>query len=137
MFGIGEYTFAPWKVAVSGLHAAANFQLVPPVSDRPVVLDDTCYLLPFAEGRHAAVAAALLRSDPVSDLLTALMFSDSKRPVTKKLLQRIDLAAAATAVSGPELAARASELLKAAVSIADVESFCASHLQSGQLELSA
>jgi len=30
MFGIGEYTFAPWKVAVSGLHAAANFQLVPP-----------------------------------------------------------------------------------------------------------
>jgi hypothetical protein len=137
MFGIGEYTFAPWKVAVSRLHAAANFQLVPPVGDRPVVLDDTCYLLPFAEGRHAAVAAALLRSDPVSDLLTALVFSDSKRPVTKKLLQRIDLVAAAAAVSVPELAVRASELLKTAVSLADVESFCATHLQSGRLELSA
>ncbi len=137
MFGIGEYTFAPWKVAVSGLHAAAKFQLLRPVGDRPVVLDDTCYLLPFADGRHAAIAAALLRSEPVSDLLTALMFSDSKRPVTKKLLQRIDLAAAATAVSPLELAARASELLNVAVTVADVESFCAAQFQSGQLDLSA
>jgi len=91
----------------------------------------------FAEGRDAAVAAALLRSEPVSDLLTALMFSDSKRPVTKKLLQRIDLAAVATAVSAPDLAAAASELLTAPVSVEDVESFRVTQLRSGQLELSA
>jgi hypothetical protein len=137
MFGIGEYTFAPWKVAVSGLHAGANFRLVPPVGDRPVVLDDTCYLLPFAEGRHAAIAAALLQSDLVSDLLRSLMFSDSKRPVTKKLLQRIDLATAATAVGPPELAVRASELLDASVAVRDVDAFCAAQFKSGQLELSA
>lgn len=137
MFGIGDYTFAPWKVGVSGLHAAARFQLLGPVHGRPVVLDDTCYLLPFDDGRAAAIATVVLNSQAVRDLLTALMFPDSKRPVTKKLLQRIDLEAATTSASAAELAAAASALLKDEVSVQDVERFRSSDVASGQLDLSA
>lgn len=135
MFGIGDYTFSPWKVAVSGLHPTGNFQLLGPVAGRPVVLDDTCYLLAFSAGRDAAIAAALLRSTPVADLLSSLMFSDSKRPVTKKLLQRIDLAAVAGAVPHALTASAASEILREEVSVADVERFVA-HFACGQLDLS-
>jgi hypothetical protein len=137
MFGIGPYTLTPWKVAVSGLHAAANFQLVGPLAQRPVVLDDTCYLLPFAEGRSAAIVAALLLSAPVKDLLSSLLFSDSKRPVTKKLLQRINLAAVADAVALEETASVASELLREHVSTEDVECFRDREFACGQLNLSA
>jgi hypothetical protein len=91
VFGVGPYAFAPYKVAVSGLHKTPEFRLVPPVGGRPVILDDTCYLLPFDDPVEAAAAVALLRSAPVADLLRALAFRDAKRPVTKRLLQRIDL----------------------------------------------
>ena len=93
IFGVGPYSFAPWKVAVSGLHAAANFRLVPPSTGRPVVLDDTCYFLPFEQPEEAVVVHALLSSTGTRALLKALMFEQAKRPVTKKLLQQVDLLA--------------------------------------------
>ena len=93
MFGIGPYTFAPWKVAVSGLHKAPRFRLVGPSEGRPVLLDDTSYFLPCESAAEAAVLLGALTSDAASLLLKSLLFADAKRPVTKKLLQRIDLAA--------------------------------------------
>jgi predicted RNA methylase len=93
MFGIGPYTFAPWKVAVSGLHKAPRFLLVGPSEGRPVLFDDTCYFLPCKSAAEAAVLLAALRSEAVTLLLESLLFADAKRPVTKKMLQRIDLAA--------------------------------------------
>ena len=57
------------------------------------MLDDTCYLLPCQTAVEAAVLAALC-NDPVAlELIRALSFPDAKRPVTKGLLQRIDLSA--------------------------------------------
>lgn len=94
VFGVGEYTFTPFKIAVSGLHKQPRFRLVGPIDDRPVVLDDTCYLLPCDTPEEAALTMALLHQPVVRDLINGLIFTDSKRPVTKKLLQRIDLAAA-------------------------------------------
>ena len=91
MFGHGEYTFAPYKVAVSGLHKEPVFRLLGPMDGKPVVLDDTCYFLSFRDGREAAVVWALLNSEPCRDLIESLVFWDSKRPLTKKLLARIDL----------------------------------------------
>lgn len=91
VFGHGEYTFAPYKVAVSGLHKEPVFRLVPPLNDQPVVLDDTCYLLPFEDLTEAAVVTAILNSPECIALIDSLVFWDSKRPITKKLLSRLDL----------------------------------------------
>ncbi|MDE0115336.1 MAG: N-6 DNA methylase [bacterium] len=93
MFGIGPYTFAPWKVAASGLHKAPRFQLVGPSEDRPVLFDDTSYFLPCESAAEAALILSALTSEAAALLLKSLLFADAKRPVTKKLLQRIDLAA--------------------------------------------
>lgn len=93
MFGIGPYTFTPWKVAVSGLHKAPRFQLVGPSEGRPVLFDDTSYFLPCQSAAEAAILLGTLTSEAATLLLKSLLFVDAKRPVTKKLLQRIDLAA--------------------------------------------
>lgn len=91
MFGIGPYTFAPWKVAISGLHKVPAFRLIGPVNTKPIVLDDTCYLLPFDERGDALAALVALNLPPARDLLSALTFVDSKRPITKRLLKRVAL----------------------------------------------
>ncbi|HEY0169291.1 MAG TPA: hypothetical protein VGB75_19790 [Jatrophihabitans sp.] len=96
VFGIGPYSFSPFKVAVSGLHKQAEFRLVCPTADgRPVVFDDTCYFLSFDSAEEASLVASLLRSKPAQATIGALAFWDSKRPITKRLLQRLDLAAIA------------------------------------------
>lgn len=91
VFGHGPYTFAPYKVAVSGLHKDPVFRLVTPMDDQPVVLDDTCYMLPFEDPTEAAVVTTILNSESCMALIDSLVFRDSKRPITKKLLARLDL----------------------------------------------
>lgn len=111
VFGIGDYSFAPYKVAVSGLHKAAEFRLVGPIDGKPVFFDDTCYLLPFDNALEAAIVASLLQSDPARDFFRSLAFWDAKRPITKKLLQRIDLVAVAEMVDMVELVATTQKTL--------------------------
>ncbi|MEW9511819.1 SAM-dependent methyltransferase [Streptomyces bacillaris] len=91
IFGLGDYTFSPYKVAISGLHKSLEFRAIGPINGKPVVFDDTCYILSFADGIECAVVAALLSSEPATQLLASMVFTDAKRPVTKKLLQRVDL----------------------------------------------
>jgi hypothetical protein len=95
LFGIGEYAFAPWKVAVSGLHRPALFQVVGPFRDKPVFLDDTCNYLPFENAASARLVAEVLNSAPCQRFLQSLIFSGSKRPITVELLQRLNLIAIA------------------------------------------
>ncbi|MYF19184.1 MAG: hypothetical protein F4218_00700 [Synechococcus sp. SB0677_bin_5] len=45
IFGVGDYTFAPWKVAVSGFYQIPRFVKVGPTGGKPVVFDDTVYFL--------------------------------------------------------------------------------------------
>ncbi len=94
VFGLGPYSFAPWKVAVSGFHSEPHFRLIGPNGGRPVFFDDTCYLLPFADEASACIAFSVLTSPVVSRFLSATKYPGAKRPITKKLLQRIDLRAA-------------------------------------------
>ena len=91
LFGIGDYAFAPWKVAVSGLHRTARFQVVGPFQNKPVFLDDTCYFLPFENQAQAQLIADILNSPPCQQFIHALLFDDSKRPITVELLQRLNL----------------------------------------------
>jgi hypothetical protein len=93
MFGVGDYSFAPHKVAVSGLHKAPRFRQVGPVDGRPTLLDDTCYFLPCRTPEQAAILEEALNEPAALELIRALSFRDAKRPVTKALLQRIDLKA--------------------------------------------
>ncbi|OJW05729.1 MAG: hypothetical protein BGO49_26865 [Planctomycetales bacterium 71-10] len=107
LFGVGPYAFATSKVAVAGIHRPTRFRAIGPVDGRPVVLDDTCYLLPCRSAEEAAVLAALGNDPAVLALLRALAPADSKRPVTKSLLRSIDLAAVLARADRPALIARA------------------------------
>lgn len=93
VFGVGPYSFAPWKVAVSGLHASLRFQVVGPHEGRPVLFDDTCYFLPFADEATARTAHERLSSADAQRFFRARLFPDAKRPVTQKLLGAFDLGA--------------------------------------------
>jgi hypothetical protein len=99
IFGIGDYSFKLYKIAMSGLYKSSHFTLLPPIAGRPVMLDDTCYLLGFDGLGKAAVALGLLNSQAVKDFLESIVFSDSKRPYTKDVLMRIDLRKVASIVS--------------------------------------
>lgn len=103
IFGIGDYSFKPYKVAMSGLYKTSTFSLLAPVDGKPVMLDDTCYLLGFDTLGPAIVALALLNSQPVQDFLKSIVFPDSKRPYTKDLLMRIDLREVARLVSAVDV----------------------------------
>lgn len=91
VFGVGGYTFQPWKVAISGFYKQTCFSLIPPYKQRPVMVDDATYFLGFQTEREAYFIAKLLNSVPAQDFLKALAFMDAKRPITVDLLRRLDL----------------------------------------------
>jgi len=95
IFGVGHYSFAPWKVAISGLYKSFRFVIVPPQNGRPVMLDDTCYFVSCSSESEAELVCMLLNSDPCQEFLKSLVFSDSKRPITTDILRRISLTAIA------------------------------------------
>jgi hypothetical protein len=95
IFGIGDYSFAPWKVGISGLHRAPHFALVAPADGKPVLFDDTCYFLPFDDEGEARITAEILNSRECLEFLACLSFTDSKRPITAELLQRLNIRALA------------------------------------------
>jgi hypothetical protein len=95
MFGIGEYTFAPWKVAISGFYKEINFRVVGPHLDKPVVLDDTCYFILCLTEQEAFYIADILNSDVAKEFYSAFIFWDDKRPITADILKRLDLLALA------------------------------------------
>lgn len=107
MFGVGAYTFAPYKVAVSSLHREPRFRVLGPVEGRPMVLDDTCYFVPCDSLMQAAVVAALLSNDDAIALRRSLSHPTAKRAVTKKTLQALDLRAILRRCDLDELADRA------------------------------
>ncbi|HLG16204.1 MAG TPA: SAM-dependent DNA methyltransferase [Blastocatellia bacterium] len=92
VFGVGDYTFSPWKVAISGLYKNCKFSVIGEYRNQPVVLDDTCYFIPCRSEQEAAFACRLLNSEPARRFLHSLVFFDAKRPVTIDVLNRIDLA---------------------------------------------
>lgn len=91
VFGIGEYSFKPYKVVVSALYKSINFVLVSPHEGKPIMLDDTCYQLGFDTFEEAKCIYDALQSDEIQSLLKSLIFKDAKRVVTKGLLMRLDL----------------------------------------------
>jgi hypothetical protein len=95
IFGVGPYSFAPWKVAISGLYKRLDFVQVPPFQGHPVVFDDTCYFFPCQSEEECHTLYELVTSRPAQEFLSALVFWDAKRPITARLLNLLDLAALA------------------------------------------
>ena len=91
IFGVGSYSFAPWKVAISGLYKRLYFRCIGPENGKSVVLDDTCYFLPFQNENDAMILVDLLNSESATGFFHSLIFWDSKRPITAQILASLDL----------------------------------------------
>lgn len=91
MFGIGAYSFAPWKVGIAGLYKKLDFKVIGPCCGKPIVLDDTGYFIPCHSRDEAELVAFLLNSEPAREFYAAFTFWDVKRPITVDLLRRLDL----------------------------------------------
>ena len=91
VFGVGEYSFSPWKVAISGFYRNLEFKIVTPWKGKPVVLDDTCYFLPCETLGEARTLATLLNSTEARGYFRSFIFWDAKRPITASLLASLDL----------------------------------------------
>ncbi len=91
VFGIGSYSFAPWKVAISGLYKNISFVAAPPSGGKPVMVDDTCYSIPCQSQKEAELILDLISSITAKAFLNSLIFSDSKRPITIDVLRRLSI----------------------------------------------
>ncbi len=90
-FGVGAYSFSPWKVAISGLYKELRFVKVSEFEERPIVLDDTCYSFACQTESECDLLFDMLSSDLTRDFLSAFIFWDTKRPITAEILNRLDL----------------------------------------------
>jgi len=91
IFGIGPYTFSPWKIAISGFHKKLQFQLIGPIDDKPVVFDDTCYFLPINNMEEAVIWFSLLTHPKSIVFFNSLIYWRAKRPITKQILQQLNI----------------------------------------------
>lgn len=112
IFGIGPYSFAPFKVIVSGLHKTPVFTVLGPDRGKPVMCDDTCYMLPFHSAAEAARVGAALNHPLAQKFLGSVVFWDAKRPITKGLLKRVDVDALLAAIPEPELKSEIGVILE-------------------------
>lgn len=91
IFGIGDYSFAPWKVAISGFYKKIQFRVIGSYENKPIVLDDTCYFIPCISESEANKYCSLLNSKIAREFLEAYIFLDAKRPITVDVLQKLNL----------------------------------------------
>ena len=89
MFGIGDYSYSPYKVGVSGFYKKPFFSVLCPEAGKPVMTDDTSYFICFQTYDMAYVSMLILNSNLVQQYLMNIAFLDAKRPYTKKVLSRL------------------------------------------------
>jgi hypothetical protein len=91
IFGVGCYTFSPFKIAISGLYKKLNFQLISPYQSQPVIFDDTVYFLSFDDLDTAQKTLQLLNSSLARAFYSSLIFWDEKRPIKTRILNSLNL----------------------------------------------
>ena len=111
IFGIGDYSFAPYKVIVSGLYKHTYFSYFGGI-EKPYMADDTCYILPFQDRETAIITQSILNHKSTQAFIRSILFEDAKRVISKDLLERIDLIAAARKIGHKELNISSNELEK-------------------------
>lgn len=103
MFGIGSYSYARYKVGISGFYKQPLFSVLSSPDGKPVMTDDTSYFICFDSYDMAYVAMLILNSKRVQSFLKSIAFIDSKRPYTKKVLARLDFSKICKALSYSDL----------------------------------
>jgi hypothetical protein len=101
MFGVGDYSFGKYKVGISGFYKDPRFALL--TGDKAIMMDDTCYFINLDSYDEAYTIMLLLNSPKVQQFIKGISFVDSKRPYTKKVLERIDFSKAFESVTFTEL----------------------------------
>ncbi|MHA1308402.1 MAG: methyltransferase [Candidatus Heimdallarchaeota archaeon] len=91
IFGIGDYAFKSFKVAIAGFYKTPYFALLQPIENKPVIVDDTCYYLGFETYSEALFVATALNSKLSLEFFESIVFLDAKRPFTKEMLMRLDV----------------------------------------------
>lgn len=91
IFGVGDYTFKPWKVAISSLYKNLKFTKIGVFKNKPIVLDDTCYMLGVDSEAEADLILTILESDIAKSFINSLIFEDNKRIITASILNRMNL----------------------------------------------
>jgi hypothetical protein len=110
IFGVGDYSFRPFKVCISGLYKQFRFNLILPDHNKPLMLDDTCYFLGFDSLSYAAYTQVILNSEQSKKFLRSITFPDAKRTFTKEVLMRIDLRELSEHITKEEVAVAVAEL---------------------------
>ena len=96
VFGVGDYSFKPWKIAICGLYKLLNFKMVGPIENKAAIFDDTVYFISFDSEDEARAALAYLQKTEVKALFNSLIFWDDKRPVKTGILNILKWNAGAT-----------------------------------------
>mgnify|MGYP003519551410 len=91
IFGVGSYTFAPWKIAICSLYKNLKFRLIGQAQSKPIVFDDTIYFLSFENYEEAKDVFDFLLSENVQRFLSALIFWDEKRPIKTSILNNLKI----------------------------------------------
>lgn len=91
IFSIGDYSFYPFKIAISGLYKKINFKMIYPIDEKPVMVDDTCNFISCKNESEAHIIFSLLTDEKTRLFLESIIFWDSKRPITTEILNSIDL----------------------------------------------
>lgn len=93
VFGVGEYSFKPWKIAICGLYKKLDFQFIGQIDDKPTIFDDTVYFLSFDDEEYARKTYRLITTETAIEFYLSLIFWDEKRPIKTKILNRLNLTA--------------------------------------------
>lgn len=91
IFGIGDYSFLPWKIAISGFDKKLRFRLISPINNKPCMFDDTVSFISFDTQEKAKEIFSFLQTQESHDFLDAMIFWDNKRPITIDILKRLCL----------------------------------------------
>jgi hypothetical protein len=90
VFGVGDYTFKPWKIAIGSLYKKLHFQLFSELEEKPVVFDDTVYFIGFDTESEAREVLSLLEGNKYQSVLGSLVFWDEKRPIKTSVLNQVN-----------------------------------------------
>lgn len=91
IFGVGDYTFKPYKVAISGLYKQLKFKMLKKYEGKPIMLDDTSYFLSFETERDAERIYNILNLPKANIFYNSIIFWDNKRPITANVLEKLNL----------------------------------------------
>ena len=91
IFGIGDYSFKKWKIAICGLYKRLDFKLIGEINNKSTLFDDTVYFISFDRQKEAISALKLLNDEKIRSFYTSLIFWDEKRPIKASILNKLDL----------------------------------------------